>query len=58
MDTPSVKNKGEISISVRKNHVIIIKGNFSRNAIPGIQLESQNPLPFGEFQIEVNLPEK
>ncbi|CAG8658805.1 6975_t:CDS:2 [Funneliformis caledonium] len=56
IDTPSVKNKGEISISVRKDHIINIKGNISRDTIPGKQLESQNPLPFGKFDVKVNLP--
>ncbi|CAI2197363.1 12120_t:CDS:2, partial [Funneliformis geosporum] len=56
IDTPSVKNKGEISISVRKDRIVNIKGHISRDTIPGKQLESQNPLLFRKFDIKVNLP--
>jgi hypothetical protein len=58
MDTPNIKSKDEISISVRKDHIINIKGNICRDSIPEKQLESKNPLFFGKFKIEVTLPEK
>ncbi|CAI2169845.1 13919_t:CDS:2, partial [Funneliformis geosporum] len=46
IDTSSVKNKEEISISVRKDRIINIKGN-SRDTIPGKQLDSKNSLRKG-----------
>ncbi|CAG8697239.1 7085_t:CDS:2 [Acaulospora morrowiae] len=58
VDTPSVKDKHELSVSISNDRTICIKGNFSRKTIPGKKLKSEIPLPFGRLQREINLAKK
>jgi HSP20 family molecular chaperone IbpA len=59
INTPGIKDKNEIRISIGDSYnVIIIEGYLSRKDFHGKKLESRNPIYYGSFQAEIELPER